>query len=142
MGARLLSSSRGGGLCAGVAVGVLYVCAAVLDDLGLALEELALAFGLGLAFERAAGALVLLEGHGWLDGFGVEGGFALDGLVDGLGGVDDFWLDDFALENGLDDLVDVVVAVFFGGDGALLGALGGGVDGGGGLELGLLGGEL
>lgn len=87
------------------------LCPAIFPDLRLALKDIDC---LRLSVQHASGAVVLFECHLWLNRDRVEGGCVLNALVDRYGGVDDRWLDDFALDHGLYLLVDMVMRVFAG----------------------------
>lgn len=126
----------GGALGAVASLRVLDVGTSVLEDLGLALKGL---LGGGrAAVESAAGSVKLVESHGGLDSLGVESGILLDALVDGRSGVDDCGLNNLTLEDGLDNLVDVVVTSLLGNDVTVLGAALAGQDMAAVLELGML----
>lgn len=110
-------------------MGMFLMRASILPDLGLSLEHLPL--DLSAALERSAGALKLLQRHLWLHRGRVHGGLVLDHLVHRPRRVDDVWLDDLALDYGLDVLVHVVVHVFARDGAGGLGGVGGGQGGGG-----------
>ena len=115
-----------------VGVWVRMLGAAVLTDLGLALEVLA---DSAASLEGPAGSEELLHRHLGLHGGGVEGGLVLDALVDRDRGVDHRGLDHFPLDHGHDLLVHVVVDMLA-LDGAYVHLLvGGGEDGGCGTQL-------
>lgn len=65
-----------------------------------------------LSVKHASGPMIFFERHLWLDRDGVEGRCMLYAFVNGDGGVDDGWLDDFAFDYGLYLLIDVMVCMF------------------------------
>lgn len=87
------------------------------------------------SIKNTTSALELIQCNLGLNSGGMEGGFVLDALVDWDRGVDYGGLDNLALNNRLNDLVDVVVNMLSGNRTAGNLLVGGGENGGGGFEL-------